>query len=137
MFGREQAIRDPTAVPGFHLDYRERFSDDPAERWTDRLTLDGTWEGNVFQFYQKVMFKLSSGPGIQRPFQTDAEGYRVAGTALGEALQEALVNALIHADYAGQGGIVIDRYMDRLLSRIFHKNGQISLNSLIQLRLRQ
>jgi len=115
MFGREQAIRDPAAVPGFHLDYRERFSDDPAERWTDRLTLDGSWEGNVFQFYQKVMFKLSSGPGIKRPFQTDAEGYRVAGTPVGEALQEALVNALIHADYAGQGGIVIDRYMDRLV----------------------
>ncbi|MFZ4535966.1 ATP-binding protein [Propionivibrio sp.] len=114
MFGREQAIRDPAAVPGFHLDYRERFSDDPALRWTDRLTLDGTWEGNVFQFYQKVMFKLSSGPGIKRPFQIDGEGYRVAGTALGEALQEALVNALIHADYAGQGGIVIDRYSDRL-----------------------
>lgn len=53
MFGREQAIRDPAAVPGFQLDYRERFSDDPAIRWTDRLTLDGTWEGNLFQFYQR------------------------------------------------------------------------------------
>ena len=30
-----------------------------------------------------------------------------------EALQEALVNALIHADYSGQGGIVIDRYLSR------------------------
>ena len=60
------------------------------------------------------MFKLSSGPGIKRPFQIDAEGYRIAGTSLGEALQEALVNALIHADYAGQGGIVVDRHSDRL-----------------------
>ncbi len=31
-----------------------------------------------------------------------------------EALQEALVNALIHADHAGQGGVVIDRYVDRM-----------------------
>ena len=115
MFGREQAIRDPAAVPGFQLDYRERFSDDPAVRWTDRLTLDGSWEGNLFQFYQQVMLKLSSGPGIRRPFQMDAEGYRVADTRVGEALQEALVNALIHADYAGQGGIVIDRHVDRLV----------------------
>ncbi len=114
MFGREQAIRDPCAIPGFHLDYRERFSEDPAVRWTDRLTLDGTWEGNLFQFYQLVTLKLSAGPGIKRPFQTDAEGYRVAGTMVDEALQEALVNALIHSDYAGQGGIVIDRYLDRL-----------------------
>ena len=114
MFGREQAIRDPAAIPGFHLDYRERFSDDPAVRWTDRLTLDGTWEGNLFQFYQRVMLKLSSGPGVKRPFQMNAEGYRVAGTPIVEALQEALVNALIHADYAGQGGIIIDRWIDRL-----------------------
>lgn len=114
MFGREQAIRDPAAVPGFHLDYREHFSDDPAIRWTDRLTLDGTWEGNLFQFYQQVLLKLSTGPGIRKPFQTDADGYRVAETPVFEALQEALVNALIHTDYAGQGGIVIDRWVDRL-----------------------
>lgn len=112
MFGREQSIRDPAAVPGFQLDYRERFSEDPAIRWTDRLTLDGTWEGNLFQFYQRVIVKLSSGPGVKTPFQIDSEGYRRATTPLHEALQEALVNSLIHADYSGQGGILIDRYLD-------------------------
>ncbi len=114
MFGREQAIRDPAVVPGFHLDYREHYSDDPAIRWTDRLTLDGTWEGNLFQFYQQVLLKLSTGPSIRKPFQTDAEGYRMMETPVIQALQEALVNALIHTDYAGQGGIVIDRWVDRL-----------------------
>ncbi|MDR2012954.1 MAG: putative DNA binding domain-containing protein [Rhodanobacter sp.] len=115
MFGREQAIRDPTALPGFQLDYRERFSDDPSVRWTDRFTLDGAWEGNLFQFYQQVIVRLGNGPGIKSPFQRDAEeGYRRTTTAVHEALQEALVNALIHADYSGQGGIVIDRYVDRL-----------------------
>lgn len=114
MFGREQAIRDPAGIPGFQLDYRERYSDDPAVRWTDRLTLDGTWEGNVFQFYQQILLKLSTGPGIRRPFRIDAEGYRTGDSPVSEALQEALVNALIHADYSGQGGIVIDRWVDRL-----------------------
>lgn len=114
MFGREQAIRDPAAVPGFQLDYREHFSDDPGVRWTDRLHLDGTWEGNLFQFYQLVKQKLSVGPGIKRPFRVDAEGYRTVETPVTEALEEALVNALIHADYAGQGGIVLDRWQDRL-----------------------
>ncbi|HLS99198.1 MAG: ATP-binding protein [Porticoccaceae bacterium] len=113
MFGRDEAIRDPAAVPGYHVDYRERFSDDPSVRWTDRLTLDGTWEGNLFQFYQQVTLKLSSGPGIKRPFKTNEQGYRIAASSVGEALQEALVNALIHSDYSGQGGIVIDRYLDR------------------------
>jgi ATP-dependent DNA helicase RecG len=114
MFGREQAIREPDVAPGFHLDYREHYSSDPEIRWTDRITIDGTWEGNVFQFYQQVILKLSGGPGVQSPFQVDSEGYRRASTSTHEALQEALVNALIHADYAGQGGIVIDRYQDRI-----------------------
>jgi len=113
MFGREQAIRDPAALPGFHLDYRERLADSPDVRWSDRVTLDGTWEGNLFQFYRRVLTKLGEGPGLRRPFQRDAEGYRRADTAVHEALQEALVNALIHADHAGQGGVVIDRHLDR------------------------
>ena len=108
MFGRDSAIRDPAAVPGFHLDYREHLTDDPAVRWTDRLTPDGHWEANLFQFYQRVIVKLGVGPGIKQPFQVDAEGYRRASTSVHEALQEALVNALIHADHSGQGGIVID-----------------------------
>lgn len=112
-FGKQLSIQDPDAVPGFQLDYRERFSEDPNIRWTDRLTLDGTWEGNLFQFYQRVMQKLSIGPGVKLPFQRDEEGYRQTVTPVHEALQEALVNALIHADYSGQGGIVIDRYLDR------------------------
>lgn len=114
MFGRGQAIQDPAAVPGFHLDYREHFTDDPAVRWTDRLTIDGTWEGNLFQFYQRVIVRLSSGPGVRQPFQLDTEGYRQTTTPVHEALQEALVNALIHADYSGQGGIVIERYADHI-----------------------
>ena len=113
MFGKGEAIVAPESLPGFQLDYRERLSDDPSIRWTDRVTLDGTWEGNLFQFYQRVVQKLSGGPGIKVPFQRDEGGYRQASTAVHEALQEALVNALIHADYAGQGGIVIDRYADR------------------------
>ncbi len=113
MFGKAEAITAPEAVPGFHLDYRERLADDPAIRWTDRLTVDGTWDANLFQFYLRVIVKLGSGPGIKAPFRTDAEGYRLAGGPVHEALQEALVNALIHADYSGQGGIVIDRYPNR------------------------
>jgi len=113
MFGKAESIVAPEVLPGFQLDYRERLSDDPSVRWTDRVTLDGTWEGNLFQFYQRIVQKLSGGPGLKSPFQRDEGGYRQAGTAVHEALQEALVNALIHSDYAGQGGIVIDRYTDR------------------------
>lgn len=114
MFGKHEAIIDKDAVPGFHLDYREHLTDDPNIRWTDRLTWDGTWEANLFQFYQRVIAKLGTGPGIKVPFELDAEGYRKPVTPVHEALQEALVNALIHADHFGQGGVVIERWADKL-----------------------
>lgn len=113
MFGRTEAITAAEGIAGFHVDYRERLSEDPNIRWTDRLTSDGTWEANIFQFYQRVMMKLSSGPGIKVPFQRNAEGYRQSWTPIHEALQEALVNSLIHADHFGQGGVIIDRFIDR------------------------
>ena len=43
MFGRTDVLGSADGMPGFHLDYRERLSDDPHVRWTDRVTVDGTW----------------------------------------------------------------------------------------------
>ena len=110
MFGRFEALRD--ALPGFHVDYRERMSDDPTVRWTDRVVPDGTWENNLFQFYLRVMQRLSG--DLKIPFQLDRELYRRDDTAVHEALREAVVNALVHADHRGQGGVVIERYPDRI-----------------------
>jgi ATP-dependent DNA helicase RecG len=110
MLGRFEALRD--ALPGFHVDYRERLSDDPAVRWTDRVVPDGTWENNLFQFYVRVMQRLSG--DLKMPFQLDRELYRKDDTPVHEALREAVVNALVHADHRGQGGVVIDRYPDRI-----------------------
>jgi ATP-dependent DNA helicase RecG len=110
MFGRFEALRD--ALPGFHVDYRERLSDDPAMRWTDRVVPDGTWENNLFQFYVRVMQRLSG--DLKMPFQLDREMYRKDDSPVHEALREAVVNALVHADHRGQGGVVIERYADRI-----------------------
>ena len=110
MFGRFEALRD--ALPGFHVDYRERLSDDPAVRWTDRVVPDGTWENNLFQFYVRVMQRLSG--DLKMPFQLDRELYRKDDSPVHESLREAVVNALIHADHRGQGGVVIERYADRI-----------------------
>ena len=110
MFGRFEALRE--ALPGFHVDYRERLSDDPAVRWTDRVVPDGTWENNLFQFYLRVMQRLSG--DLKMPFLLDRALYRKDDTAVHEALREAVVNALVHADHRGQGGVVIERYPDRI-----------------------
>lgn len=110
MFGTFGALRE--ALPAYHVDYRERLSADPVVRWTDRLVPDGTWESNLFQFFQRVVQRLSA--DFKIPFQLDRALYRKDDTIVHEALREAVVNALIHADYRGQGGIVIERHADRI-----------------------
>lgn len=109
MFGRDDTIRE--AMPQYQIDFRERLSLDPAVRWTDRLTQDGTWAGNLYQFYHRVFQKLSS--DLKLPFELDKDLSRKEETSVHVAIREALANALIHADYQGQGGVVIEKYPDR------------------------
>ncbi|MHB8834937.1 MAG: ATP-binding protein [Candidatus Methylomirabilia bacterium] len=110
MFGKDQAIRDPEASPGYFVDFREKL--DPAIRWTDRVYPDGTWEANLFQFYSRTWPKMAA--GLPTPFRLEGVERRDT-TPAHEALREAIVNALIHADYAGAGGIVLERYPDRFV----------------------
>ncbi len=121
MFGNEDALSDVSASINFHLDYRERISDAIGDRWADRLTIDGTWVPNLLQFFQRVYPKLVDGLKLPFSYQSRQETQtlfsdpiRSGMSPTHEAIQEALVNALIHADYRGQGGIVIDRFPDRL-----------------------
>lgn len=95
MFGRERSILD--ALPHYQLDYQERLSDDPETRWTYRVTLDGKWEPNLFNFYYRVYGRLVN--DLDVPFQLDGDAVRRGETHVHEALREALVNTLIHAEH--------------------------------------
>ena len=117
MFGKDEAIRDPAAVPQYHVDFRERLSTDPQVRWTDRTWPDGTWVANLFQFFERAYPRMVR--DLKIPFQLIVPQelslfQRHDDTIVHEAIREAFVNALIHADYRGQGGIVIERFRDRL-----------------------
>lgn len=105
MLGREDAIRD--RYPQWHLSYRERAAQPAGARWTDRLSADGTWNANVFEFYGRVIGKLHE--GLKVPFALDAAQFRRDDTPAHAAIREALVNTLVHADYEGGGGIRIVR----------------------------
>ena len=121
MFGREDAIKDPSTGFNFQLDYRDRRTDDPKVRWVDRVWQDGTWNANLFQFFFRVYPRLTEGLKIPFGYQPDADP-ELGGAAISrrddtmvhEAVREAMVNCLIHADYRGQGGIVMEHYFDRL-----------------------
>jgi ATP-dependent DNA helicase RecG len=108
MFGRESSILE--AFPYYHLDYQEKLSDDPEKRWTYRLTLDGKWEANLFNFYYQVYGRLVK--DLDVPFQLDKDAVRKGETHVHEALREALVNTLIHADHQSTRPIQITKLLD-------------------------
>ncbi len=110
MFGKVQSICAPEAALNYFVDYQEKLEE--GVRWTDRLYPDGTWEANLFQFFQRVWPRLTR--DLKVPFQLEG-GVRKDETPAHEAVREALVNAVIHADYSAPGGIVIQRYSDHFV----------------------
>lgn len=111
MFGRERGLLD--ALPHHHLDYQEQLSGNPEDRWTYRLTVDGKWEPNLFNFYYRVYPHLVE--GIQVPFKLDHTATRLEETHVHEALREALVNTLIHADHQSSRPIKVTKRRDAFI----------------------
>ncbi|MBK6291700.1 MAG: putative DNA binding domain-containing protein [Ignavibacteria bacterium] len=111
MFGSEMALYDPRAISGYHVDYQEHLSNDQTERWTHRVTDDGNWDHNLFNFFTRVRDRLYG--HLEQPYQIDEYGVRTQETDVHLALKEALVNSLIHADHFGKGGVVIHKHRDR------------------------
>lgn len=107
MFGRAEVIRD--AVPHYMVDYQERPEPKAEQRWIDRLAPDGTWSGNLYDFFRRVYQKLTA--DLKVPFRLQ-EGQRVDDTSVHEALREALANTLIHADYSGRVSVLVVKRPD-------------------------
>lgn len=107
MFGRAEVIRD--ALPHYMVDYQERPEPKAEKRWVDRLVPDGSWSGNVYDFFRKVYQKLTA--DLKVPFQLQ-DGQRVDDTPVHEALREALANTLIHADFSGRVSVLVVKRPD-------------------------
>lgn len=107
MFGRAEVIRD--ALPHYMVDYQERPEAKTEKRWVDRLVPDGTWSGNLYDFFRRVYQKLTA--DLKVPFQLQ-DGQRVEDTPVHEALREALANTLIHADYSERMSVLVVKRPD-------------------------
>ena len=107
MFGTWPAIQE--ALPHYFLDYQERPEAKTELRWIDRLVPDGTWTGNLFEFYRRVYRKLIA--DLKVPFALK-DGRRQDDTPVHVALREALVNTLVHADFTGRLSILIVKRPD-------------------------
>lgn len=102
MFGKGIAIRE--RFDNIRLDYIDESNLTPGSRWSDRLTYDGTWENNLYNFMRQVSPKLVS--GLKRPFKLEGM-VRVDDTPIHRAIREAVVNMLIHSDYLITGVLKI------------------------------
>lgn len=107
MFGRWEAIQE--AVPHYFVDYQERPEAKTELRWIDRLVPDGSWTGNLFEFYRRVYRKLVA--DLKVPFAIK-DGQRQEDTPVHVALREALVNTLVHADYTGRVSVLVVKRPD-------------------------
>ena len=102
MFGKLMSIQE--VFPNYMLDYQERAESSSTSRWIDRISLDGTWSGNLFDFYTRVIRKLTV--DLKVPFQLK-DDQRQDNTPVHDALREALVNTIVHADYSGKASLLV------------------------------
>lgn len=142
VFGKGLSIRE--AYPYINLDFRDQRDTNDDIRWNDRVTIDGTWENNLYNFYNIVILKLTE--GLKVPFYME-NLTRIGDTLVHKAIREAFVNAIIHGDYNIQGTLKIIRYKDHYefcnagnlkISRedIFNGGNSKSRNPKIQAMLR-
>lgn len=111
MFGTWEAIQE--VAPHYFVDYQERPEPKKELRWVDRLVPDGSWSGNLFDFYRIVYRKLTDPEALKIPFRLK-EGQRKDDTPVHEAIREAFVNTLVHADYSGRVSVLVVKRPDML-----------------------
>jgi hypothetical protein len=75
---------------------------------------EGTWSGNLFDFYRKVYRKLVA--DIKVPFVLH-DGQRQDETVVHVALREALINTLVHADYSDRAPVLVIKRPNSFLFR--------------------
>lgn len=93
MFGKNYAIT--SVFPHFFFEYYEE--DDDIKRYTLRITDFDLEEGNLFEFYLKVV-PLIQELGKDKHFKLD-NLTRTEENEITDGLREAFINAITHADY--------------------------------------
>lgn len=102
MFGKGLPIRE--RFDNIRMDYIDESNLLPGSRWSDRLTYDGMWENNLYNFVRQVTPKLVG--GIKRPFRLEGMT-RIDDTPVHKAIREAVANMIIHSDYLITGVLKI------------------------------
>ena len=119
MFGKGLPVRD--RFDNIRMDYIDKTNLIGDSRWSDRLTYDGTWENNLFNFFTRVMPKLTA--DLKRPFKLEGME-RIDDTPVHKAVREAMTNMIIHADLFITGVLKVEKYDNEFL---FSNPGSLKL----------
>ncbi len=110
MFGKGLPIRE--RFDYLRMDYIDKSNLVGDQRYSDRLTYDGTWENNLFNFIRIVVPRLTR--DLPKPFQMDGI-IRKDDTPQHKAVREAFTNMIIHADFMTEGQLRVEKFDDRLV----------------------
>ena len=110
MFGKGLPIRE--RFDNLRLDYIDKSHLVGDQRYSDRLTYDGTWENNLYNFATFVLPRLTK--ELPRPFKMNGTE-RDDDTPQHKAVREALTNSIIHADMVIDGVLKVEKYDDRFV----------------------
>ena len=111
MFGKGLPVRE--RFDNLRMDYIDKSNLVGDQRYSDRLTYDGTWENNLFNFLRLVLPRLTR--DLPRPFKMNGI-VREDDTPQKKAVREAFTNMIIHADMMiGSGLLRVEKYDDRFV----------------------
>ena len=111
MFGKGLVVRN--LFPNLRMDYIDitGIEEGSALKWNERLTYDGRWENNLYNFITYVMAKITFG----LPNTGIVEGMvRQDDSLVNKALREGVTNSVIHADFRIEGVLRIEKRGDRI-----------------------
>ncbi len=110
MFGKGLPVRD--RFDNLRMDYIDKSNLIGDQRYSDRITYDGRWENNLFNFIRIVIPRLTR--DLPRPFKMDGV-IRNDDTPQHKAVREAMTNAIIHADFMLNGLLRVEKYDNRFV----------------------
>ncbi len=114
MFGKSVAIHQ--VFPNFRFDYLDLIGIEPggSKKWNDRITDDGRWVDNIYNFLSIALNKLL----FTLPSEGKLKGtVRIDGGDLYEGVREGFINTLTYCDYRLGGVLRIDRRSDSIIMR--------------------
>lgn len=111
MFGKGLVVRN--LFPNLRMDYLDlcNVPEGSPLKWNERLTYDGRWENNLYNFITYVMGRITFGipvPGVVKGT------IREDDNPVTQAIRESVTNSVIHSDFKIEGVLRIEKRTDAI-----------------------